>query len=460
MTLYTLQFVDSISGSASLRLDLNDQTTWAVTDDTQFEAPRLRRAVATTMMIDGAQVTASAYEPRKLTLVLQMAALSVDNSALALQNLGRELDRTLNVLKYKPGTTNACYFRIYRSDFTDVKFNEATRQARVELYAEPFAYGEQQTVSDIIQFSPSAASKGQYMDVSSLKGDVPTPVIFSPNDDDLANTQSAIATWRRTTSAPTSHVVEAEAVGLTYGTDTASQAVTGFSNGNGARVTFATNATMIVRISGSASLKRGRYRAFVRLKKNTSTDQFFLKLKVGGSTTNLFTGGTVTTASTATTNITMVDLGLFNYPYGVHPIYDGISGTEMTTGTSYFELHASRQSGSGTLDIDYIAFLPADDQFSIISWGSTQALPAVPLQFRWDGYSRTVYLWAPSLTQVWNKTPASIVGNGALYLSPGVTNRIYFVPDVTPAAQFTNSGSVSVDIYYYPRYLHVRPVST
>lgn len=463
MALYTLQFVDAISGSASLRLDLNDQTTWAVADGSTFEAPRLRRAVASTMMLDGAYVTASAYEPRKITLVLQLAALSMDNSALALQNLGRELDRPLNILKYKPGTTNSVYFRINRSDFTDVTFNEATRQARVELYAEPFGYGEQQTISDTIQFSPAAASNGQFMDVSTIKGDVATPVIFSPADD-LASMQSAIATWRRAAAPTHAHFIQAEdasgGVGMSYGADTAIQSVVGFSGSSGARVTFATNATMVTRMSFLTSLPRGRYRAMVRIKKNTSTDQFFMKLKMGSNTTSIFTGGTVTTASTATTNITMVDLGLFSVPYGVHPTYDGISGTEMGTASTYVELQASRQSGAGTLDIDYIIWLPADDGFSIISWGTSYPSPPVAVRFRWDGYSRSVYLWASTLNQVWSKTPASIVGSGAVYLSPNITNRIYLIPDVTPAAQFTNGNSVAVNIYYYPRYLYVRPVST
>ena len=468
MALFTLQFVDAVSGSANLRLDLNDQVTWMVSDGTTFEAPRLRRAVSATMMLDGAHVAASAYEPRKLTIVLQLAPLSLDNSATAVQNLSRELDRELNILKYKPGTTSAVYFRVKRSDFTDLTFNEASRRATIELYAEPFAYGEQQTVNGVVRYDPANATNPQYLDVASLKGDVPTPVIFAP-DDAIAAAQSVIATWRRPNLSGVDdltslvHFVQAENALVTLGTDAALQAVTGFSGSgsNGVRVSFATNATMVMRMSGnwptSGAGTRGRWRVFVRLKKNTAGDVFFLKFRMGASSTNIYIGGTVSTATTATTNITMVDLGLFSTPYGAHPIFDGASGTRMGTSAAYWELHASRQSGAGTLDIDYIVFIPADDQFGIISWGSTTG--ATLARFAWDGYNRVVY-GRLSNGNVFQKTPASIVGNGALHLSPGVTNRIYFIPDVTPAAQFTNSDTLDIDIYYYPRYLYVRPVST
>lgn len=606
MPLFALQFVDSVSASATVRLDLNDLETWSVAAGTAFETPRLRRALFSTMLFDGVHVAASAYEPRRLTLVLQLSALSLDASATAIQALSRELDRPFNVLKYQPNTTQPVYFRLERSDYTTLTFNEASRQATVELLAEPFALGPQEVLPAItMSFDPAegttlnanpdfeatatpwtavggtvARSTAQalvgsasllltpdgvtaaaravseqvtavagntyrasawvrcavtrsidinlnwftsgavfissntlsttvtantwtfidysfaapatagrvamqvsmtgtppagntlhidvarlrlagggsasYFDVSAVKGDVATPLILSiPALQPPAGGQWAFGTRRRGTPSNFVAYVQAEAAALQ--TDTAVLFDATLSGGSGARVSFATSAALATRLIGElgpAGLSdfRGRYRVYARLRKNTAADVVTARLLWGSGSNNL-TGSTVT-ASASSSNLQIIDLGLFTNPYGADPIYDGYSRTELGLRSLFWTLQLGRTSGSGSVDVDYLMFMPADDQFSLISWGS--GIPSG--NFVWDGTQQMIYLNVSGAVSP--KSPASIIGSGSLMVSPGATNRIYVVPEVTPTVAFIITDSQVITPAYYPRYLNVRPPTT
>jgi hypothetical protein len=104
-TIPWLSFVDSIATSPTLRLDLvNPQGLRPMAEGTSFGTPELRRAVASTVMTDGARVPASAYDTRVITLVLRPPDnASPDTAASLLQDLVQEVDRPTNFLRWAAG---------------------------------------------------------------------------------------------------------------------------------------------------------------------------------------------------------------------------------------------------------------------------------------------------------------------------------------------------------------------
>ncbi|OKI47311.1 carbohydrate binding domain-containing protein [Micromonospora sp. CB01531] len=145
-----VQFVDSISATPTVRLDLNDDQVWSLKyEGTDFTPPPLRRAVAQTLLADGGRVTAAAYDNRLLRLRLELKDTTVDAVASRTQELMRELDRPTNILKWQPGTTEPVFFRTMRSDtnrVTEVPGTGTFKLFDVDVLAEPFAYGLKETL--------------------------------------------------------------------------------------------------------------------------------------------------------------------------------------------------------------------------------------------------------------------------------------------------------------------------
>lgn len=144
---WTLQFVDSIASSPTVRLDLNDGSPWGLLiAGTSFGAPTLKLAQASTLLRDGSAFPAGAYGERTLTLKLKLPETTRDAWATALQELHRELDRSSNFLKWQQdGASHPVFFRTIRTPpdrwddfpFTPSPYGEVT----VSVLTEPFAYG-------------------------------------------------------------------------------------------------------------------------------------------------------------------------------------------------------------------------------------------------------------------------------------------------------------------------------
>ncbi|MGX4657109.1 carbohydrate binding domain-containing protein [Micromonospora sp. SCSIO 07396] len=148
-----VQFVDSVSGSPTVRLDLNNEAPWGCTG-VDLSPPQLKSAYSSTLLVDGERMTAAAYANRTLTLSLEVIA-GQDASATALQALWRELDRTTNVVRYQPdGASAPVFFRTIRSSDTRVRDYPgggptALRTLEVQVKAEPFAVGLRETLASV-----------------------------------------------------------------------------------------------------------------------------------------------------------------------------------------------------------------------------------------------------------------------------------------------------------------------
>jgi hypothetical protein len=465
-----VQFVDSIASSPTVRLDINSYSGGLMISDDGIDLspPPLSRAVASTLLVDGDRIVASAYGNRTIKLTLRPISGVGETVQTLLQDLAQELDRPDNFLKVLlHGMTSPVFFRTYRaSDYTLslVRTFIASGQTSlaIEIPAEPFGLGLMETITPVaVQNDPAAGSNGKFMDITGVKGDVETPLFLKLPGTSVSGRQGLFAVRRRGTPSAMPYLLQAES--MTMGTDTAlgtnSAAYSGTLQNNTV-TTFATVTTSVVRLSttlfpASPSVDvRGTYRVFVRLQSNVASAAFKVKLEHGVRA--VVNTEVAYTMSASGTYQAMVDLGLVQIPEGYDPVYDGPTGVPLQVNGIPLKLYASRTSGSGSLTIDYFLLVPADDKLSIVSWGSSS-----PTSFVFDGVGRAVY-GVDSSNRVTDLLSAYFVGDPPT-ISPNVTNRLCYINDVSPTNVVANDQtplSVTISPFYWPRYLTIRPAST
>lgn len=469
------QFVDAISASPTVRLDLNALTAGVGLmigeEGLDLTPPEMRVLTSPTFLADGEHVIASAAGNRVVGVPLRLfaPAASPDSAATVLQNLGRELDRPTNILKVQlHGMSSPVFFRTIRATGYEMQMmrnmlahNTAPKLA---LPADPYAYGLRVDLAPVNVSNDPNAANGRFMDITGVQGDVSTPLRVDMSGSTLAGRQSLFAVRRRGTPSGAPFFLQAES--MTQGTDTTVTGATDATGGgaspsgaasNSSATTFTTNNMTVTRLSTAAFPSsptveaRGQYRVFVRVRPGTAAATFSIQLEHG-------VRGVLNTARTTevtTTTYTMVDLGLIQLPEGVDPVTDGPGGATLSVVGVPLELHAQRLSGSGTLVWDYLMFVPADDRQGIMSWGTT-----APSRFIVDGNARAVYGQDAS----GRIADVGMVGLSAEFpaVSPGVTNRLVFIRDVSPNPSSSDAIATTVGLTcsYWPRYLFVRPVST
>lgn len=468
-----VQFVDRISASPTVRLDLNSRTSGLMlaADDIDFSPPPLRRAVVSTMLTDGERIPAAAYSNRTLKVPLQLIAATADTAGTILQSLARELIRPNNILKvHLHGMTSPVFFRTFAApDYTLAMlrlFVAARTTVTLEIPAEPFALGLKETLSPFtVTDDPSTGSNGMLFDVTGIKGDVETPLVLTlptGNLYDSSDPMSVLAVRRRGTGSNVPFWLDAE--GMTLGTDTtlpgnSSVMVPGGGN-NFTRTSFATNSTMVRRIYmdtfpvALTADVRGIYRVFAGVRRSSATGTVNVQLGYTSSTAGILVqNDAVATAESA--NRCHMDLGLISFPTGADPVTDGYSNAELVVKGRYIEVRAERTSGSSTLDFDYLLFLPADDCLAIIDWGD--ALSTTD-EFVIDGIHEMIYTQTTS-DEVYGSKP-SVLAGGFPMVSPNVQNRIFWLRRVGRGATATKGETTVITVSYWPRYLFVRPATT
>lgn len=463
---YVVQFVDSIVASPTVRLDLCTGV-WILQPSSDLSPPGLRRAVASTLLADGAVIPASAYDNRVIRLVLRLKDpnASSDTAAQQVQKIARELNRASNILKWQPGTTSPVFFRTFRAEFDALYWDPVQRTCTVTIPAEPFAYGLQQTASPItVSNDPAAGANGCFFDVAGVFGDVDTPLFLNRPVTNCGE-QSLFAVRRRGTPSAAPFLLQAES--MTQNTDTTTQANSGTFSGAGnnySRVTFATATAMTSRLhilkfpSSASTDARGLYRVFARVRKNGSTSTISVRAVSGtanGVVTNVFLDAVPVTGTT----VQMIDLGLLSIPVGPDPVRNGYSGIELTCEGIFFRFDASRTGGSDTLDVDYFLFCPADDRLSIIAWSPDGPAGGAD-NLVIDGLNELTYGTIVATGELASVGSPYWVG-GLPMLTPNTTNRIFHINEVSPqTAEPAFVTTWSFQPYYWPRYLMVAPVGS
>lgn len=312
---------------------------------------------------------------------------------------------------------------------------------------------------------PAAAVQGCLLDVTGVAGDVETPAFLQLDPLGGATFAPVISTRRRgTPSADIQPYTQAES--MTFGTDTASQSGLGaFSGGQGARVTFATSSALVTRLTASVPYvpgfpragARGTYRLWLALAPSNNTTAYELRFTVlsflGGAQT-LAQGDTVSFAPTSTTR-RLIDLGLLQLPIGADPAGSGY-GPAPTIQAVSVQLQIRRVSGAGTLDVDYLASLPADTEYARI--GATAS--ALTL----DGPQDMIYMINTGNASLAsdNYPIASRVGTLPMLTPGSQTNRIYLLrPQDAGSVGWTGlddiTNTLAVTASYWPRYLVAAP---
>jgi hypothetical protein len=471
-----IRFVDSVASSPTLRLDLNDESSFWVKS---FSAPppRLRRSMASNAMRDGVSVGSSTYDARTLTLEIQCRKSTQDLAATEMQKLWRELDRATNYLMYQPtGATKPVFFRTFRSDasqLADVMAQAAMRTFTIELLAEPFAVGLPETFSGTFSWDGASSTGFKASSMPTIIGDAAAPLTL-----DVTLTNLPASAWLVAQATPSTltspDVVRADTNSElgTVGTDTSFS--TGLSNiywsTNAASVTFATNANLVARLTGIAptGFYGGTYRLLAHLLEGTGgTGSYTVRAGRGNSAGVI--SGSINTGETKTVAIdgaiggpidTFADLGLFRVPFGTDSL---TQASGFAVSESYWSFEASRTAGSGTLRIDGLLWVPAimDDaalNSTALITPPASASTTTPKVMRVDADAESVSLFVGTNVSD-TVTPASVAG-GLPFVAPGCTNSLWLIPTAGAAAGTATTTTIAYSASYYPRYLFVRPASS
>lgn len=469
MGLHGLAFVDAISASPTIRLNLNDGNVWRTLE---FNAPppRLRRAASQNMMTDGGTVSSSSYDMRTLTLRLQLISASQDVNATQAQLLARELDRADNFLKYHPdGATKPVFFRLFRSDMAalnDIAGQIAGREFTVELLAEPFALGIRETLGPYtVNNDPAAGSNGHYFDLTGVLGDVAAPCIIVNSG--THNRAGLLSVRQHGTPSDTGAFFFQQCESCTLGTDTTNPgggpdaAMSGTGTNNFVRTSFATIATMASRVTKQFALTdaqgvavAGRYRMVAIVRRSDATSVIRIRGAVVGAVTDTV-GDAVTLP--LTTSRQAVDLGIFQLApeVKVGGAYNQYSLPTLNPG---LYLDAARDSGAGTLDWDYFLLLPADEATTIFEGGGTSTDDMVI-----DALSEMIYLTENGVDPFLSTSSLTSgltfdVSGGWISLLPNQTNRVFFATWANASPRLIVKGDVAtINVHYWPRYLYIRP---
>jgi len=461
----------SFSSVVQTRLDLHDQTQFVTTADTDWGMPAYDEAVVHTLMADDPTVPAAAYSGRVLTLVLDMPESSADTVAGRFQSLMRELQRPTNIIRYVgPGVTQPVFFRTFRASPSDVRW-DSLHQVTIPIRAKSAAIGKRVDLAPVtVTNDPAAGSNGMFWDITGVQGDMETPALLritaaAP----LTGGQlsSLLSTRRRGTPSQMPMVLQCEA--MTLGTDASLPGNDPLMSGSGNNYVRVTpgSTTMQNRVTlanwpaSPVPDARGTYRVFLRCRLGTGTDVWSIRFTYGSPGVN---GNIVNDAVSITnSNLRWIDLGDFTSPIFGDPGEDGLSGSAITPVGLGVGVQAQRVSGTGTLDVDALMFVPADDRLATINWNSGLVAVQTPAYVMLDAVHDTIYP-ADGGGLVHSNNQGLGRAGAFPMLSPGATNRLVLLINATPRGVTNMPDSIShtatIAVSYWPAYLYVRPVGT
>jgi hypothetical protein len=209
--------------------------------------------------------------------------------------------------------------------------------------------------------------------------------------------------------------------------------------------------------NGTATVEaRGEYTVYARLAKTVAGDVWTAQLRYGVDSVAPVQNDIVTLPLVA--GPFWMNLGKIPVPPWSDPMSHGFSGVLTKVLMPWVAFYAGRTSGSGSLDIDCLYFMPADDQTVIVRWPSTDTTYAI------DGTTDeggAAYAINTALDEVITTAePPQIVGGGGFpEVIPGQTNRIHFLRHVDPTGTVDAlTNTTTVVAYYWPRWREaVRP---
>lgn len=464
------QFVaDMASASPTVRLDLNTSGMRVLSTGLELGPTLFEKGYASSPLRHGKRPVRSAAVNQILKIPVEIGKASETLGVQAVEDLVRQLSID-NILKVQlDGAPTPVFFRTFGdADFAATLRSVFIRNTTVTLSieAEPFAYGPRVTVTGspfTVSNNPAAGTNPCRFDITGVLGDVPTPLLLlatstgaSGAPSGLVNKWAHIATRRRgTPSGYTNHI---QAEDMTQGTGAVVTADGAFSNGSKSRVGFGTPG-LTLRLSdtfpgnGTSTIEaRGEYKVYGRFLKTVPGDVVTVQLGYGASSAAPVFNDAKTLPAGAGGPYT-VELGTIPVPAWSGPIQHGFSGVSTKALMAFVGLYMARVSGSGSVDVDYLYFVPCDEPTTLIA-----RFPSTDTTYAIDGTTDeggAVYAMNTGLDEVLSTSaPAQIVGGGGFpELIPGVTNRIHFLRHVDPTGTVDAlTDTTTLAAYYWPRW--------
>lgn len=470
----TLRFVDGIGGASVL--DINNGTTYVLQAYPDFSPPRLKESISSSMLRDGDLIAASSYQNRVLNFKLFVNTANAAALATAIENLVRQLDQANNILEWRNKSTsagNAVFFLTYRSpdiDIEDDPYDDGQAMVTLAVRAAPFAYGARVDVAGVVVASDPASANGRFLDVSGVLGDVPTPAYI---ETEAGKTDGFVLFATRRHDDPTLVTWYMQCEAMTQGVNTTTQpnnaAYSGAGN-NFSRTTFGTPSTQqrLTTIGlgtrplfgANATLEDavGTYRVFARVKKSAAGTvgdikiQFYMEQSGQGQ----FIGDLISLP--AWNALMLVDMGLVRIPFSTYPQQIGVGAGEPPINAIDFSLYAQRDSGALTLDWDYVIFIPADEELTLMNGADPGAAMGT-----FDGPNDMVWQTSASLFAggaIWSTTGVWKRAGSLPMLTPNQLNRIFFMsadPNLGGGALVDDiTRTVTVTVRYWPAYLYIK----
>jgi hypothetical protein len=466
------QFVtDFLTATPTVSLDINSAATgiW-VGDGYNIEPPKYTKGYAANSLRHGSTPTNSVAGNRILQIPLVLNTADRDAAATAVQNLGLQI-ATDNFLKVQFGSTPVFFRTFADPDYAWEVQKTLTQNSKItlSLEAEPFAYGLRVNAGSFtVSNDPANGTNPCRFDITGVTGDVPTPLFMlststgsSGAPSGLVNKWAHIGMRRRGTPGNYSNVVQAE--GMTQGTGAVVTADATMSGGSKSRIGFAT-ATNTLRLSdtfpdnGTAVADaRGEYRVYARCALTIGTDTISVQLGYGESS-----GTAVFNDAQSIANVTnpyWVDLGKVPVPPYSGPVTHGYAGgAQMKVLLGFVGVWAARTAGTGSLDIDCLYFVPADDRTLIVRFPTTDTTYAIDGTTPEGGSVYSINTALDTINTI--AAPPAITGGGGFpELMPGQTNRIHMLRQVnTTGVGDALTNTTTIQCYYFPRWREaVRP---
>ena len=360
---------------------------------------------------------------------------------------------------------------------TDITGSSTSHMAEGVIVAEtaPYALGARVDSTAVAVGQNPASGTAWGLDINGVGGDSATPLLLRLQDTNAFS--SAMGAWisvrrRQTPANLTSTALfrngEDPVNGYNSGTDVtlATFSDNTMASGQCARATF--GAAYLSPAGASISVTSpsltgpdvpGTYRVFVRMRRNNNAHPYTFKPSFNSS---VITPEDITVPAGGA-DIRTVDLGLIQWPSGqpshiASPIADPSGATTTRILLQFWK----RLDGAGILDIDYVAFIPADEDGGFLT--TDQALPTASSQYVViDGYQH--------LAMVTNADPIgphSILGQnpntslptaewtgGAPRVGPG-NNRLFVVAGTGGITAWPLVRPLSVAYSYWPRFTWLR----
>lgn len=451
----TLQFVDALSDTANVLLDLNTRAPiFVMADGWSAPPPQKNVSVFTSTSRDGSNIAQESYNDRELMIRVGILSTSPDHAAEAIQSIGR-LIGSAQWLRYQPDTIEPVWFRTRPGEIEVIdELNgqaDGFRIVTIRLPAEYASYGAAVTNTVTINNDPTAATNPMSYAFPDIQGDVATPLVLR---DHVNYLDTCMLSMSASPSVPTVPIIR-----QTYSV----AAVAGWASTSGVADTAAIGGTtnQVAKSSGTLSysftvsftgVPLGDWRLVMRARSG-------IDYRVFAQRKDLADAGRPAQASTlvpTNSSYRYVDLGVHRLPAnGSVSNPPGLAAASTSSVDVVVTLSSS--STSGIIYPDDFQLVPAgldDAVFSslLLGGGASPLFAVYPTQI--DSLSGS--MWVGDGTAYYS--PATFAG-GFPQVVPGVRNVLTLVKSTKGFIDDKTVPSV-LDYLYYPRYLYTRPATT